>query len=69
MNQIQPRNCPNCGAPVRGGECEYCGTVFSTVNDVNVVLDVDAVASAARRYNDSIYEIVTKCERRRESNV
>ena len=21
-------NCPNCGAPVRGKECEYCGTVF-----------------------------------------
>jgi len=23
-----PLECPNCGAPVRGGECEYCGTVF-----------------------------------------
>lgn len=64
-----PRNCPNCGAPVRSGECEYCGTVFSTGNDVNVVLDVDAVASAVRRYYDSIYERETKCERRRESNV
>lgn len=21
-------NCPNCGAPVRGARCEYCGTVF-----------------------------------------
>ena len=21
-------NCPNCGAPVRGCECEYCGSVF-----------------------------------------
>lgn len=21
-------NCPNCGAPVRGAECEYCGTYF-----------------------------------------
>ncbi len=50
---LVPRMCPNCGAPVRGRECEYCGTVFSTGNDVNVVLDVDAVASAARRYNDS----------------
>lgn len=25
-----PRNCPNCGAPVRSGECEYCGTVFTS---------------------------------------
>lgn len=40
---------------MRGGECEYCGTVFSVGNDVNVVLDVDvdAVSSAVRRYNDS----------------
>lgn len=22
------RNCPNCGAPINGDKCEYCGTVF-----------------------------------------
>lgn len=21
-------SCPNCGAPVHGDECEYCGSVF-----------------------------------------
>lgn len=21
-------NCPNCGAPITGTECEYCGTLF-----------------------------------------
>ena len=21
-------NCPNCGAPITGSTCEYCGTVF-----------------------------------------
>lgn len=21
-------NCPNCGAPITGDSCEYCGTVF-----------------------------------------
>lgn len=21
-------NCPNCGAPITGVQCEYCGTVF-----------------------------------------
>ena len=21
-----PTNCPNCGAPMVNGECEYCGT-------------------------------------------
>lgn len=24
----RPTNCPNCGAPVRGSVCEYCGTTF-----------------------------------------
>mgnify|MGYP004657774481 CR=1 FL=1 len=22
-------NCPNCGAPITGTKCEYCGTVFN----------------------------------------
>ena len=21
-----PTNCPNCGAPLKSGECEYCGS-------------------------------------------
>lgn len=28
MSHQVPSNCPNCGAPVRGWECEYCGTKF-----------------------------------------
>lgn len=24
----RPLNCPNCGAPITGLLCEYCGTVF-----------------------------------------
>lgn len=28
MHQPLPRNCPNCGAPMHGCECEYCGTTF-----------------------------------------
>ena len=23
-------NCPHCGAPLKGPECEYCGTVFES---------------------------------------
>lgn len=22
-------SCPNCGAPIRGDECPYCGTAFT----------------------------------------
>ena len=26
--ELKPRTCPNCGAPVRGRVCDYCGTHF-----------------------------------------
>lgn len=26
-------NCPNCGAPIKGSKCEYCGTIFSEKYD------------------------------------
>ena len=25
-------NCPNCGAPVHGDVCEYCGTIIAEYN-------------------------------------
>ena len=25
--------CPNCGAPVRGNQCEYCGSYFDMASD------------------------------------
>ena len=25
-NEPHPANCPNCGAPLHNGNCEYCGT-------------------------------------------
>ena len=27
-------NCPNCGAPISGSQCEYCGTTFNLI-DIN----------------------------------
>ena len=33
-----PQNCPNCGAPVTGRRCEYCGTAFAPPG----VPDIDA---------------------------
>lgn len=26
---MKETNCPNCGAPITGRKCEYCGTRFS----------------------------------------
>lgn len=28
---MKPTNCPNCGAPLKGGKCEYCGTITNDV--------------------------------------
>ena len=33
-------NCPNCGAPIIGNKCEYCGTVFDNISlDYNQILN------------------------------
>lgn len=29
-------NCPNCGAPIRGVECEYCGTMFYDFGSIDL---------------------------------
>ena len=26
--KMKKKNCPNCGMPITGEKCEYCGTVF-----------------------------------------
>lgn len=29
----QPTNCPNCGAPLKGNKCEYCGTEIHHIDE------------------------------------
>lgn len=29
-------NCPNCGAPIDGEKCQYCGTVFYDFAAINI---------------------------------
>lgn len=29
-------NCPNCGAPITGFKCEYCGTQFYNFADIDL---------------------------------
>lgn len=29
-------NCPNCGAPINGTRCEYCGTQFFDLADIEL---------------------------------
>ena len=36
-------NCPNCGAPITGNQCNYCGTWFIISNEskINNITDLD----------------------------
>lgn len=33
-------NCPNCGAPVNGNICEYCGTVHNICPKQDLKIDI-----------------------------
>ena len=39
-------NCPNCGAPITGPFCEYCGTIFDSDYSQRI---------SKRRHNDELY--------------
>ena len=30
---MSPTNCKNCGAPLRNGRCEYCGTEYKGTDE------------------------------------
>ena len=34
---LSPRTCPNCGAPVSGSVCEYCGSVFEKQGNPEII--------------------------------
>lgn len=40
MVALEPAgNCPNCGAPIRGDECPYCGTAFTRKQEDTPIYD------------------------------
>lgn len=55
-------NCPNCGAPITGDRCEYCGTVFrKEKQEIKRIADedlADALRSAIKM-NDARIDIGT----------
>jgi len=34
-------NCPNCGAPLHGGDCEYCGTMLEIPVDLMIGKEIE----------------------------
>lgn len=45
-------NCPNCGAPIEGQRCAYCGTVFYDFS----CIDVSSPCVIRLRTGDRIFE-------------
>ena len=43
-------NCPNCGAPITGDKCEYCGTHF-----IDCTMDTEKPFYIKIRVGNSIY--------------
>ena len=51
-------NCSNCGAPITGAKCEYCGTMFYDFANI----DINGKAGYLRlRYNDKIILVKAYC--------
>lgn len=48
-------NCPNCGAPITGPECEYCGTWFPELEQ-NTEIEAKIKALADQEYIRWLYE-------------
>lgn len=46
-------NCPNCGAPITGRRCEYCGTVFSE-NTTEIDELIDDLISDCNEYSKKL---------------
>lgn len=46
-------NCPNCGAPITGDRCEYCGTVFRKEKQEDKRIAADDFADALRNTFDN----------------
>ena len=61
-------NCPNCGAPVTGGRCEYCGTLFLDFGALS--MDEPTYLRIRTEYGFSMFRcIVTKAEFELSNNI
>ena len=52
-DSVMPLMCPNCGAPRRGTECEYCGSVFWTLESKHTPVKVEFEGERTVRVYDS----------------
>lgn len=57
-------NCPNCGAPINNGKCDYCGTILSVINSDVLLLhfNQDEVSPCELEYWTNHLQNVCKCK-------
>lgn len=44
-------NCPNCGAPITGANCEYCGSVFYDFANI----DADGISYVRMKFGGKLF--------------
>jgi hypothetical protein len=50
-----PTNCPNCGAPITGPICEYCGTMFEQKDPaVRLGISTQESLEAIQRFAEAV---------------
>lgn len=40
IKKFNPIKCPNCGAPLRSENCEYCGSHIDLVTNLQIELEI-----------------------------
>lgn len=61
--------CPNCGGPVKGDICEYCGTVFTDIQKIKNTLKQEILKQYLfSRQNCLNSEILTYMDECRKEN-
>lgn len=58
---MEKLNCPNCGAPITGDKCEYCGTIFYDFANINIG-DVSYIRMKHRDVLQIFRAVVTNVE-------
>lgn len=54
-SKFLPTNCPNCGAVLLNGKCEYCGTRVMFPNTVDVVQYGNCEMTLNIQNGDTVY--------------
>ena len=63
--QISQTNCHNCGALIKGPECEYCGTIFhSQTSEQSVSTAETELIKAQKSFREAQENYKEQCKQR-----